>query len=211
MPDMAPSRPVWSGRISGVPVCLYPATESREQRFHLVDRRDLMPLADDHVRRDTGEHVPLERIVHAFEVEAGRYVPIEPGDLDRLDVELAQSIDVVEFAPREEVDPIAFREAYYVVPQEGGEKAYHLLVRALEETGRVGLARILIRESQHLGCLRPREDVLVLQTMVEPDRVHIPAALEGVELGSDEVERAVALVENGTVDLMQALRDSVAS
>ena len=208
---MATSRPLWSGRISGVPVCLYPATESRQQRFHLVDRRDLMPLADDHVRRDTGEHVPLERIVRAFEVEAGRYVPIEPGDLDRLDVELVQSIDVVEFAPREEVDPIAFREAYYVVPQAGGENACRLLVRALEETGRVGLARILIRDTQHLACLRPYEDVLVLQTMVEPDRVHRPVALEGEPLRPDEVEPAIALVESGAVDLMQALRDSVTS
>jgi DNA end-binding protein Ku len=225
MPEMAPSRPLWSGHIAlgliEVPVRLYAARESKEHRFHFVDRRDLMPVADDGLRRDTGERVPPDQIVRAFEIEAGRYVPIAPDDLDRLDVELTQAIDIVEFVPREEVDPIAFREAYYALPQEGGEKPYRLLGRALEETGRVGLARIVIRDKQHLACLRPYRDVLVLEAMVEPDEVRNPAALEGepswrnVELRREEIELAISLVESGaaadTVDLMRALRDSVAS
>ena len=139
---MAP-RPIWSGTISfglvSIPVRMLTATSSRELRFHFVDRRDLEPIGYDKVRKDTGEHVDPEDIVRAFEIEKGRFVPIDSEDLDRLDVELTHSLDICDFVSLEEIDPIYFRQAYYLVPQEGGEKPYRLLVEALEETGRVGI------------------------------------------------------------------------
>ena len=150
---------------------MFAATESKELRFHFVDRTDLAPVGYDKVRKDTGEHVDSEDIVRAFEIEKGRFVPLEPDDLDRLDVELTHGIDICDFVLLEEIDPVYFRQAYYLLPQEGGEKPYRLLERALEETGRVGIAKVVIRNKQHLACLRPFDGVLVIETMYYADEV----------------------------------------
>ena len=201
---MAP-RPIWSGTISfglvSIPVRMLTATSSRELRFHFVDRRDLEPIGYDKVRKDTGEHVDPDDVVRAFEIEKGRFVPIDPEDLDRLDVELTHSVDICDFVCLDEIDPIYFRQAYYLVPQEGGEKPYQLLVRALEETGRVGIAKVVIRNKQHLACLRPWEGVLVLETMYYAEEVRRPAEVAGEAAAGDglrkaEVEMAKSLVEN---------------
>jgi len=201
---MAP-RPIWSGTISfglvSIPVRMLTATSSRELRFHFVDRRDLEPLGYDKVRKDTGEHVDPDDVVRAFELEDGRYVPIEPEDLDRLDVELTHSIDICDFVCLDEIDPIYFRQAYYLVPQEGGEKPYRLLVEALAETGRVGIAKVVIRNKQHLACLRTYENLLVIETMYYAAEVRSPAEAAGHAVAEDgvrkaEVEMAKSLVEN---------------
>jgi DNA end-binding protein Ku len=201
---MAP-RPIWSGTISfglvSIPVRMLTATSSRELRFHFVDRRDLEPIGYDKVRKDTGEHVDPDDVVRAFELEKGRFVPIDPEDLDRLDVELTHSVDICDFVSLDEIDPIYFRQAYYLVPQEGGEKPYRLLVEALEETGRVGIAKVVIRNKQHLACLRPWEHILVLETMYYAEEVRRPAEVAGgvaAENGlrTAEVEMAKSLVEN---------------
>src|SRR5579862_2572260 len=200
---MAP-RPIWSGTISfglvSIPVRMLTATSSRELRFHFVDRHDLEPIGYDKVRKDTGEHVDPADVVRAFELDDGRLIPVEPEDLDRLDVELTHSVDICDFVSLDEIDPIYFRQAYYLVPQEGGEKPYRLLVQALEETGRVGIAKVVIRNKQHLACLRAWENVLVLETMYYADEVRRPADVAGDagagEVRKAEVEMAKSLVEN---------------
>src|SRR5437763_14216940 len=158
-------RPIWSGTISfglvSVPVRMFPATESKELRFHFLDRNDFQPIAYEKVRRDDRERVDPDEIVRGFEIEKGRYIPLEDDDLDRLDVELTHSVDICDFVSLDEIDPIYFRQAYYLAPQEGGEKPYRLLVEALEETGRVGIAKVVIRNKQHIACLRQRENVAV--------------------------------------------------
>jgi len=201
---MAP-RPIWSGTISfglvSIPVRMLTATSSRELRFHFVDRHDLEPIGYDKVRKDTGEHVDPDDVVRAFELEKCRFVPIDPEDLDRLDVELTHSVDICDFVSLDEIDPIYFRQAYYLVAQEGGEKPYRLLVEALEETGRVGIAKVVIRNKQHLACLRPWEHVLVLETMYYAEEVRRPAEVAGDVAAENglrkaEVEMAKSLVEN---------------
>jgi DNA end-binding protein Ku len=197
-------RPIWSGTISfglvSVPVRMFPATESKELRFHFLDKKDLTPIAYEKVRRDDRERVDADEIVRGFEIEKGRYVPLDDEDLDRLDIELTHSIDIMDFADLDEIDPVYFRKAYYLLPAEGAEKPYRLLVRALEETGKVGIAKVVIRNKQHLAALRPYEGLLLLETMYYADEVRSPQALDG-ELGtarlqSAEVEMARSLVEN---------------
>jgi DNA end-binding protein Ku len=194
-------RPIWTGTISfglvSVPVRMFSATESKELRFHFLDKRDLEPIGYDKVRRDTGKHVDNDQIVRGFEVEKGRYVPLEDEDLDRLDVELTKTIDICDFVDLEEIDPIYFRKAYYLQPQEGAEKPYRLLVRALEETGKVAVAKIVIRNKQHLAAIRPWQGTLVLETMYYADEVRRPEKVDGrVNLRKPEVEMARSLVEN---------------
>ena len=197
------ARSLWTGTISfglvSVPVRMFSATQSKELRFHFLDKHDLQPIAYDKVRRDTGEHVDNDDIVRGFEVEKGRYVPLEDEDLDRLDVELTKTIDICDFVDLEQIDPIYFRKAYYLAPQEGAEKPYQLLVRALDETGKVAIAKIVIRNKQHLAALRPSNGTLVLETMYYADEVRQPEEVAGngkVEVRKPEVEMAKSLVEN---------------
>jgi DNA end-binding protein Ku len=197
-------RPIWSGTISfglvSVPVRMFPATESKELRFHFLHKKDLTPIAYEKVRRDDRERVDPDEIVRGFEIERGRYVPLEDEDLDRLDVELTHSIDICDFVSLDEIDPVYFRKAYYLLPAEGAEKPYRLLVRALEETGRVAIAKVVIRNKQHLAAVRPYEGVLLLETMYYSDEVRKPEALDGdvakPRLQKAEVEMAKSLVEN---------------
>jgi DNA end-binding protein Ku len=199
------ARSLWTGTISfglvSVSVRMFSATQSKELRFHFLDKRDLAPIGYDKVRRDTGEHVDNDEIVRGFEVEKGRYVPLEDEDLDRLDVELTKTIDICDFVDLEEIDPIYFRKAYYLLPQEAAEKPYRLLVRALEETGKVAIAKIVIRNKQHLAALRPWNGTLVLETMYYADEVRQPEKVDSkASLRKPEVEMAKSLVENLSAD-----------
>jgi DNA end-binding protein Ku len=194
-------RAIWSGTISfglvSVAVRMYSATESKELRFHFLHKDDLQPIGYDKVRKDTGESVDPDDVVRGFEVEKGKYVPIEDEDLDRLDIELTHSIDICDFVDLDEIDPIYFRKAYYLQPQDGAEKPYRLLVRALEETGKAGVAKVVIRNKQHLATLRALDGVLVLETMYFEDEVRKPEKVNGKgKLEKAEVEMAKSLVEN---------------
>src|SRR5215218_3978075 len=171
--------------------------QSKELRFHFLDRRDLTPIGYDKVRKDSGESVPADEIVRGFEIDKGRYVPLEDEDLDRLDIELTHSIDICDFVDLDEIEAIYFRKAYYLAPQEGAEKPYRLLVKALEETGKVGIAKVVIRNKQHLAALRANDGRLILETMYYPDEIRQPESVDGkARVQKAEVEMAKSLVEN---------------
>jgi DNA end-binding protein Ku len=194
-------RPIWSGTISfglvGVPVRMYSATESKELKFHFLHKEDLAPIGYDKVRRDTGEHVDPDDIVRGFEIEKGRFVELTEEDLDRLDIELTHSIDICDFVNIDEIDPIYFRKAYYVLPQDGAEKPYRLLLRALDESDKVAIAKVVIRKKQHLAALRPWNGVILLETMYFADEIRKPESVDaGGKLRSAEVEMARSLVDN---------------
>jgi DNA end-binding protein Ku len=198
-------RAIWSGTISfglvSVAVRMYSATESKELRFHFLHKDDLQPIGYDKVRKDTGKHVDPDDVVRGFEIEKGRYVPIEDEDLDRLDIELTHSIDICDFVDLDEIDPIYYRKAYYLLPQDGAEKPYRLLVRALDETAKVGIAKVVIRNKQHLAAVRPYDGVLLLETMYYADEVRKPERANGrVRVQKAEVEMAKSLVENLSAD-----------
>jgi DNA end-binding protein Ku len=195
------ARPIWSGTISfglvSVPARMYSATESKELRFHFLTKDDLQPIGYDKVRKDTGEHVDAEDIVRGFEIEKGRYVELTDEDIDRLDIELTHSIDICDFVDIDEIDPIYFRKAYYLMPDQGAEKPFRLLLAALEETGKVAIAKVVIRKKQHLACLRPWQGAVVLETMYFHDEVRQPESVDGKgDLRKAEVEMARTLVEN---------------
>jgi DNA end-binding protein Ku len=178
-------------------VKMYSATESKELRFHFLHKDDLQPIGYDKVRKDTGEHVDPDDVVRGFEIEKGRYVPIEDEDLDRLDIELTHSIDICDFVGLDEIDPIYFRKAYYLLPDDGADKPYRLLVRALEETEKVGVAKVVIRNKQHLAALRPYDGTLVLETMYYADEIRKPEKVNGkARVQKAEVDMAKSLVEN---------------
>jgi DNA end-binding protein Ku len=199
------ARAIWSGTISfglvSVPVRMFTATESKELRFHFLTKGDLQPIGYDKVRKDTGEHVDPDDIVRGFEVEKGRYVELTEEDIDRLDIELTHSIDICDFVDIDQIDPIYFRKAYYLQPDQGAEKPYRLLLAALEETGKVAIAKVVIRNKQHLACLRPWEGTILLETMYFADEIRQPESVDGKgDLRKPEVEMARTLVENLSAD-----------
>src|SRR4051812_46912437 len=116
-------RSLWRGRISfgllAGPGRVFSPPQSKELRVARPHKDDLQPIGYDKVRKDTGESVDPDEVVRGFEIEKGRYVPIEDEDLDRLDIELTHSIDVCDFVDLEDIDPIYFRKAYYLLPQDG--------------------------------------------------------------------------------------------
>ena len=194
------ARAIWSGVISfglvSVPVRMYTATESKELKFHFLDRRDMAPIGYDKVNKDTGKSVPSDEIIRGFEVDRGRFVELTEEDIDRLDVELTHSIDICDFVSIDEIDPLYFRKGYYLLPQDGAEKPYRLLVKALEETGRVAIAKVVIRNKQHLAAIRPVDDTLVLETMYYADEVRRPEEAPKPQVRAPEVEMAKTLIEN---------------
>jgi DNA end-binding protein Ku len=196
------ARSLWTGAISfglvSVPVRMFTATSSKELRFHFLDRRDMNPIGYDKVNKVTGESVDPDDIVRGFEFEKGRYVELTDEDVDRLDLELTHSIDICDFVSLDEIDPLYFRQAYYLLPQEGAEKPYRLLVQALAETQRVAIAKVVIRNKQHLACVRAHDDVLVLETMYYADEVRQPEEVPRPKVRDAEVAMARTLVENLT-------------
>ena len=199
------ARSIWSGAISfglvSVPVKMYTATSSQELKFHFLHKENgrLNPIGYDKVDKETGESVSADDIVRGFEIEKGRFVEVTDEDIDRLDIELTHSIDICDFVDLDDIDPVYFRKAYYLLPQDGAEKPYRLLVQALEQTGKVGVAKVVIRNKQHLACLRTWQDALLLETMYYADEVRLPDELGDLpkpKLRKAEVEMATSLVEN---------------
>jgi DNA end-binding protein Ku len=199
------ARSIWSGTISfglvSVPVKMVTATESKELRFHFLHKRNgsYSPIGYDKIDKESGESVDPDEIVRGFEVDKGQYVELTDEDLDRLDIELTHSIDILDFVDLDDIDPIYFRKAYYLLPEPGAEKPYKLLVEALEQTGKVGIAKVVIRNKQHLAALRTYNGLLLLETMYYDDEVRKPGDLGeigDVKVRDAEVEMAKALVEN---------------
>ena len=182
-------RPIWSGAISfglvNVPVKLFSATSPKDVRFHQIDAKTNARVRQKRVSATTGEEVPYEDIVKGYELRPDTYVTITPEELESLEPKATKSIDIEDFVDLDQIDPIFFERPYYLVPDKGGAKAYALLRAAMQETNKVGIARVVLRTKQYLAAIRAKDDVLVLETMLFPDEVN---PTEDLELPGDEVE-----------------------
>jgi DNA end-binding protein Ku len=187
-----------------VPVKLYSAVARRGIALREVRGSDGVRIRHRRVAEGTDEEVPYEEIVKAFEISSDRYVPLTKDELSGLDPEKSRSIEVLDFVDLDEIDPIYFDSPYYLGPAEGAEKAYALLAQAMEESGKVAIARFVFRNKEHLAAVRPTEGVLTLTTMRFADEVVSPGELEDVlpaeqpEIGKREVEMAEQLIESLT-------------
>src|SRR3982751_1697888 len=150
-------RAIWKGSISfslvNIPISLYPATKREELKFRLLRSSDLSPVNYKRVAEADGKEVPWEEIVKGYEYEKGKFVVLKDEDFKRADIEATQSVDILEFVPLEEIDPMFFDRPYYLEPQKRGEKAYALLRDALKESGKVGIAKVVIKTRQHLASV----------------------------------------------------------
>jgi DNA end-binding protein Ku len=175
-------RAIWTGAISfglvTVPVKVYSAVNRKSVRFHQLSRRTGMRVAQKRVDSQSGEEIPYEEIVKGYEIAPDRYVVIEPAELDTLEPAKTKTIDLEDFVELSQIDPIFYEHPYYLVPGPGGAKPYRLLLEAMRETGKVAIARVVIRSKEQLVAIRPVGDVLEMDTMLFADEVLPPERLD---------------------------------
>ncbi|HEX2411400.1 MAG TPA: Ku protein [Solirubrobacteraceae bacterium] len=168
-------RSIWSGAISfglvNVPVKLFSAVSRKTVRFNQLNKETGNRIQQKRVDPETGEEVPFDQIVKGFELGKDRYVVITPEELDALDPDRTRTIDIEDFVDLEEIDPIYYDHPYYLVPDKGAEKAYGLLLNAMEASGKVAIARVVIRSKEALVAIRPAGDLLTMETMLFHDEV----------------------------------------
>lgn len=206
-------RPIWSGSISfglvNVPVKLFSAVSQKDVRFNQLHAKDNVRIRQKRVNAVTGEEVPYDEIVKGYEVAPDTYVVIEPGELDNLDPKATHTIDIEEFVHLDQIDPIYFERAYYLVPDQRAAKPYKLLADAIEESGKVAIARFVMRSKEYLVAIRSVDGVLVMSTMLYFDEVVPAEELDGlpgadVEVTEKEVKMAQSLIDSMTSDDFEA-------
>ncbi len=200
-------RAMWKGAISfglvSIPVAVYPATEEKSLKFNQLHDEDMGRIRYQRVCELDGEVVAFEHIVKGYEYEKGHYVVLTDEDYDAVPVESSRLIDIHQFVDADEIDPIYYKKTYYLVPEESGVKAYALLRQAMEEDGRVGLAKVSFRDREHLAALRFKDGAFVLETMFWPDEIR-DAAFDELDKASDvkprlqEIQMAKTLIDNLT-------------
>jgi DNA end-binding protein Ku len=198
------ARAIWSGAISfglvSVPVKLYGAVSRKTVRFNQLDAETNSRVRQKRVNAE-GEEVPYERIVKGYEVTKDSYVVVTEDELAALAPKASRMIDITDFVSEDEIDPVFYDSAYYLVPDELARKSYTLLTRALEDSGRVAIASFVMRTKQYLVAIRPSHGALMMSTMVYADEVVPVADIPGLdELADIEVTDAELAMAGQLID-----------
>lgn len=198
-------RAIWKGAISfglvNIPVGLYPATRREDVKFKLLRGSDMSPVNYKRVAEADGKEVEWGDIVKGYEYEKGKFIVLKDEDFKRVDIEATQTVDITDFVELEEVNPIYFSKPYYMEPEKGGDKAFVLLRDALKETGKIGIAKVVIKTRQYLAAVKPQGKGLVLELMHFADEIIDEGELkvaESKEVGKKEIAMAKQLIESMT-------------
>jgi DNA end-binding protein Ku len=193
-------RPVWSGTISfglvSIPVKMFNAVSRKAVSFNQLDDRSNARIKYKKVSADTGEEVPEDHIVKGYEIAKGQYVIVDPDELEQFMPAATKALELDDFVPFDEIDPMLFDNAFYLAPDKVA-KPYVVLARAMEKAGKVGVGRLVMRNKQYVAAIRSVDGHLVMSTMVYPDEVVQPAAIDELETINDvEVnDRELAMAE----------------
>src|SRR5881628_3039126 len=200
-------RSIWKGSISFglvyIPVAVYPATREEKLSFRQLRSSDLSPIRYKKVAEADSKEVPAEQIVKGFEYERGRYVVMKEEDFEKVRIESTHSIDITDFVDLEQVDPKFFYRPYFLEPQKGGEKAYAVLQKALSGTGKIGIAKVVISNREHLASVKPDGLFLILELMHFASEILSPEELKNGPVGAiiteKELKMAQSLIESMSV------------
>jgi DNA end-binding protein Ku len=197
------ARAIWKGSISfglvNIPVGLYAAETRDEIRFKMLDKKTMSPIHYKRVSEETTKEVAWEETVRGYEFSPGQFVVLSDEDLKRAAPEATQTIDIVDFVDLEDISPLYFDKPYYLGPDKKGSKAYALLRETLRRTGKVGIAKVVIRTRQYLAAVVARGDVITLELLRfahelrAPEEIDVPRGKEGVS--DREIDMAERLVE----------------
>ncbi len=200
-------RAIWTGAISfglvTIPVKLYTATESKDVRLRMLCKKHEAPIQEKRVCTEGGEELDWEELARGYEVSKGEFVVLEPEEIEAAKPESSTTIEIGDFVDASEIDPVYFEKSYFLEPTDVGAKAFSLLKQALEETGRVALARVTIRTRERLATIRTYDGTLVLETMFWPDEIRSTRGL-------DLPEGADAKVRSKELDMARSLVESLA-
>jgi len=203
------ARAIWSGTISfgllNVPVKLYSAVSRKTIRFNELRESDSSRVRHKRVAESDDKEVPYEEIVRGYEISPDRYVVFSRDELEELNPAKTRAIEIQDFVDIEQIDPIYFDSPYYLAPAEGAEKAYGLLVRAMDASGKAAIARFVLRNKEHLAAIRPMDGVLTLTTMRFADEVVSPQELD------DVLPDSSPRVEKREREMAEKLIDSLAA
>jgi len=199
-------RSIWSGAISfglvNVPIKLYSAVNRKTVRFNQLNKDTGNRIQQKRVDPESGEEVTYDQIVKGYELGKDRYVVITPEELDALDPEKTRTIDIEDFVDLDEIDPVYYDHPYYLVPDKGAAKAYGLLLGAMKESGKVAIARVVLRSKEQLVAIRPAGDILMMETMLFHDEVvpsddieELPDAQE-IKASDRELKMAQQLIDS---------------
>jgi DNA end-binding protein Ku len=196
-------RSLWTGSISfglvNVPVRVFSAVHEHKLRFHLVHAKDDGQIGYEKICKLEEKPVANDEIVKAFEYRKGEFVQMTDEDFEAVQVEGQHTIDLEDFIPYEQIDPTFFAHAYLVGPQEGAERPYSLLVRAMEDSGLAGIGKFVMRNRQYLGCLHVRDGTLTLEQLYFADEVDPPETVSPKKLPKvekRELDMASRLIES---------------
>jgi DNA end-binding protein Ku len=200
-------RSIWKGAISfglvTIPVKLYSATEQKDVTFHQVHREDGGRIRYKRVCTVDGEEVPYSDIAKGYELATGEIVVLTDEDFEDLPLSTSRRIDVLQFTPADQIDPIYFAKSYYLEPDGQGDKPYVLLRNALESSGQVAVVKVALRQRESLATLRVRDGVFVLETMYWPDEIRVPDfgfLEEDIEVRPQELKMAESLITTMKAD-----------
>ena len=200
-------RSMWKGAVSFglvmIPVKLYTATETKDIAFRQVHREDGGRIRFRRFCTVDDQEVPYEDIAKGYELPDGEIVILTEEDMAELPLPTTKSIEVVQFCPEEQLDPILFNRSYFLEPEAVGARAYSLLREALEQSGKIAIAKVALRQRESLAILRARDGVLVLETLLWPDEVRVPdfAFLDDtIDVRPQELRMAESLIESMTLD-----------
>jgi DNA end-binding protein Ku len=196
---------VWKGAISfglvSIEVKMYPATRDKSIRFRLLHRECLAPVKYNRVCSKCGKVLKPEEIVKGFEYAPGKFIPVEEHELDSIPLPTIKAISLMEFVNQEEIDPVFYNKAYYLIPTEISLRAYQLLRDALKTENKVGIGKVVMRGKEHLVAIRAIGDVLLLSTMFYADEIlQIPDPIVHAKplYTPEELEMAKELIEKKT-------------
>lgn len=203
---------LWKGAVSfglvNIPVSMYTATQSKDLKFNYLHRECMSPIKYQKYCPRCEKEINSDEIVRGYEYAKGSYVVINEEDLERIPQENTKTIDILDFVSLEQVDPVFFDKTYYLEASPGGEKAYTLIVEAMNKTKKIAIAKILIRSKQTLAALRVKDNYLLMETIFYPDEIRSPASLNsGIDrskLHDNELKMAVSLIENLSADFNPA-------
>lgn len=199
-------RAIWKGSISFglvyIPIAVYPATKEEKLSFRQLRATDLSPIKYKKVAEADSKEVSADQIVKGFEYERGQYVVLKEEDFAKVKIESTHSIDITDFVDLGQVDPKFFYKPYFLEPQKGGEKAYALLHRALSGTGKIGIAKVVISNREHLASVKPDGLFLILELMHFASEILSPAELKNGPVSAiteKELKMAQSLIESMSV------------
>jgi DNA end-binding protein Ku len=166
---------IWKGTISfglvSIPIALFTATRREELKFKLLRESDMSPINYKRVAEADGKEVPWDQIVKGYEYEKGKFVVLKEEDFARVNLEASQTVEILQFVPLNEVDPLFFSKPYFMEPQKGGDRAYIVLRDALADSGKIAIAKVIIKTRQHLAAVKPEKAGLMLEIMHFPEEL----------------------------------------